>query len=507
MSSGPRLAGAAALLASLALAAGVEWAAGPSLTGRSRVDRELDEEARAVLEELVGIDTTEPNGSTVAARAMAARFRAAGFPEEDLHLVGPLEKKQNLVVRLHGAGGGAKALLLLAHLDVVAARRGDWSSDPFSLVEKEGYLYGRGTIDMKDMAACWVVTLLDLKRRGVRPVRDIVLALTADEEGGGANGVDWLVRNRRDLVDADFGLTEGGGGQIHDGRYAVYNVQAAEKVYLTFRLDARDAGGHSALPRPGNPITRLAAALARLDSLQFPPRLTEVTRAFFARMAEIEGGSIGLDMRRIADSPPSALRSLRPSDAADAARRLSRQPYYNALLRTTCTATRLEGGHAENALPQTATAWVNCRLLPDEVPGEVERALVEAVADPEVKVTPLGSAHPGPAAPLLPEVMQAVERAVAERWPAVPVVPTLLTGATDGRILRRAGIPTYGLGAFENIEDSRAHGRDERIGIRQFREERALLASIVTRLSGAPSPRPPSGSATAATRPSAPGRR
>ncbi len=476
MSPGARLAVIASLAASAALAAlgvGVEWAAERS---PGQAARALDEEARDVLEELVAIDTSEPNGSTAAARAMQARFRAAGFPAEDAHLAGPLEHKQNLVVRLRGAAGGGKPLLLLAHLDVVAARRGDWSSDPFRLIEKDGYLYGRGTVDMKDMAACWVVTLLDLKRRGVRPVRDVVLALTADEEGGGANGVDWLVRNRRDLIDADFCLTEGGGGQIHDGRYTVYNLQAAEKVYLTFRLEARDAGGHSALPRPGNPIVRLAAALARLGPLQFPPRLNDVTRSYFSRMAAIEGGAIGLDMRRVAET-----------EDPEAARRLSRQPYHNALLRSTCTATRVEGGHAENALPQSATAWVNCRLLPGEAPAEVERAIVEAVADPAVSVTRLGGGQAGPPAPLLPEVTQAVEAAVGDMWPGMPVVPTMLTGATDGRILRAAGVPTYGLGAFKDIEDSRAHGRDERIGARQFREERALLAAIVTRLSGAPS--------------------
>ena len=482
MLSGPRLAGAAVLMTLIALFAltvAVERAADLAAPGRPQPNPPLDVEARAILQELVEINTAEPHGSTAAALAMAARFRGAGFPEEDIHLAGPEERKQNLVVRLRGDGGSSKPLLLLAHLDVVEARREDWSSDPFTLVEREGYLYGRGTTDMKDMAACWVVTLLDMKRRGVRPVRDVVLALTADEEGGGANGVDWLVRNRRELIDAAVCLTEGGGGQIHDGRYVVYNLQAAEKVYLTFRLEATDAGGHSALPRAGNPISRLAAALTRLEAHRFPPRLNEVTRGFFTRMAEVESGSIGLDMRRLVSGEAG--------EADTAARRLSRLPYYNALLRTTCTTTRVEGGHAENALPQRATAWVNCRLLPEEVPDEVERALVQAVGDSQVSVSRVGEAHPGPAAPLLPEVVEAVSRAVGEMWPDVPVVPTMLTGATDGRILRRAGIPTYGLGAFKNVEDSRAHGRDERIGIRQFREERALLASIVTRLSGAPS--------------------
>ncbi len=497
MHPGARAAAVAVLLAALVTLVLAADRLFPGLTSRQPA-RELDRAAREILEELVAINTVEPRGSTEAALAMAARFRAAGFPDEDIHLVGPLPHKQNLVVRLRGTRPELKPLLLLAHLDVVEARREDWSTDPFTLAEKDGYLYGRGTTDMKDMAACWVVTLLDMKRRGIRPQRDVVLALTADEEGGSANGVEWLVKTRRDLIEAAFCLTEGGGGQIHDGRYTVYTLQAAEKVYLTFRLEATDPGGHSALPRRGNPIVRLAAALGRLDSLQFPARLNEVTRSFFARMADVEGGSIGLDMRRLAEaplpgaggsSPPSTLllRSTLPADAADAERRLSRQPYFNALLRTTCTATRIEGGHAENALPQRAIAWVNCRLLPDDSPDEVERALVEAIRDANVKVTRVGDPSQGPAAPLVPEVVQAVEDAVAEMWPHVIVVPTMLTGATDGRILRRAGIPPSGLGAFEDISDSRAHGRDERIGIRQFREERALLAAIVTRLSGAPS--------------------
>ena len=508
---------AAALLASVALAAlAVTVEHGPGIGSTAAQDsRVLDGEARAILEELVGINTVEPRGTAEAVRAMAARFRAAGFAPGDLHQAGPNDRKQNLVVRLRGTGSAAP-ILLLAHLDVVEARREDWSTDPFALLEKGGYYYGRGTTDMKDMAACWAAALLDMRRRGVVPARDVVLALTADEEGGGANGVDWLVRNRRDLIDAAFCLTEGGGGQIHEGRYRVYNVQAAEKVYVTFTLEATDAGGHSALPRPGNPISRLAAALDRLASLEFPVRLNEVTRGYFARMAAIEGGSIGLDMKRLvseaaavapasssapgAASAPPALRPPALSgppqrraegppspDAADAARRLSRLPYYNALLRTTCTATRVEGGHAENALPQSAKAWVNCRLLPDDRPEDVEHALVEAVRDPQVAVRLAGAASPGPASPLLPEVVGAVERAVGGMWPGVPVVPVMLTGATDGRILRRAGIPTYGVGAFENIEDNRAHGRDERIGVRQFREERALLSALVTTLSGAPS--------------------
>ncbi|HSK10427.1 MAG TPA: M20/M25/M40 family metallo-hydrolase [Vicinamibacterales bacterium] len=484
-----RVAGIALVAGALALVA--------LATGGQRAGGEaaLNEEARSILQELVELDTSGQNGTTRAAQAMAARFRAEGFPPGDIHLVGPADHKQNLVVRLRGSGR-ARPLLLLAHLDVVEARREDWSVDPFTLLERGGYYYGRGTTDMKDMAAAWVVALLEMKRRGLVPDRDVILALTADEEGGDANGVDWLVRHRRHLIDAEFCLTEGGGGQMHDGRNVVYRVQAAEKVYLSFRLEARDAGGHSALPRPGNPIYRLAAALERSSRLEFPARLNEITTAFFRRMAAVEGGAIGRDMELITGGDP----------APDALRRLSRLPYYNALIRTTCVATRVEAGHAENALPQSATAVVNCRLLPGDVPGDVEGRLVEAVADPEVVVSMIGEADSGPVSPLAPEVMGPIEQVAGEMWPGVPVVPVMEAGATDGRILRRAGIPTYGLGAFQPVEDDRAHGRDERIGVRQFREERQFLARLVTRLSEAPSRPRPSRPATEPTRPSTPER-
>jgi len=473
---------------------------------------------------LVQIDTTEERGTAGAVAAVAARFRAAGFPDSDIHVVGPSERKQNLVVRLRATAPTRRPLLLLAHADVVEARREDWSVEPFRFLERDGHYYGRGTTDMKDIAACWTSTLIELKKAGSPLARDIIFALTADEEGGDSNGVEWLVRNRRDLVDAEYCLNEGGGGQIHDGRYAVYNVQAAEKVYLSFRLEARDSGGHSALPKRENPIYRLASALGRLGSHQFPARLNEVTREYFNRMSRIETGEVAKDMDTVArasdetsslrlDPERGALAPSRraaprlPPSAEDAIRRLSRLPYYNALVRTTCTATMLEGGHAENALPQMARAVVNCRLLPEDSPQEVQRTLAEVIGDPGVSVTALGKDDRGPASPLLPEVIAAVEGVAREMWPGVPVVPVMATGATDGRILRREGIPTYGLGAFENIEDNRAHGADERIGVKQFREELEFLSRVVRAVSSPapsrPAPYPP---ATTASRPSRPER-
>jgi acetylornithine deacetylase/succinyl-diaminopimelate desuccinylase-like protein len=428
--------------------------------------------ARDVFKELIEINTTDSVGSTTrAAEAMAARLKAAGFADSDMHVLGPDPRKGNLVVRLRGTGP-RKPILLLAHLDVVEARREDWSFDPFTFLERDGYYYGRGASDMKDMAAAWVANLIRYRREGFRPSRDIIVALTADEEGGTFNGVDWLIRSHRDLIDAEYCLNEGGGGQIHNGRYTVMNVQAAEKVYLSFALVSKNPGGHSSLPVKDNAIYHLAGALSRLARFDFPVRLNEVTRAYFDRMSHVEKGPLAADLKAVTARPPD------PGAVA----RLSRIAYYNALMRTTCVATELEGGHAENALPQTARAVVNCRLLPDESPSAVQQALGRTVADAKVSIAPIGEPDLAPASPLNPGMMHGVEGVTSALWPGVPVVPVMGTGATDGRILRRAGIPTYGLGAFENIEDNRSHGKDERIGVRQFNEEVEFLYRLVKTL-------------------------
>jgi len=431
-----------------------------------------DHLARDVFKELVEINTTDSVGSTTrAAEAMAARLKAAGFADTEVLVLGPDPRKGNLVVRLRGTGP-RKPILLLAHLDVVEARRDDWSFDPFTFLERDGYYYGRGTTDMKDMAAAWVSNLIRYRRELFRPSRDIIVALTADEEGGAFNGVDYLLKNHRDLIDAEYCLNEGGGGQIHDGRYTVMDIQAAEKVYLSFALVSKNPGGHSSLPVKDNAIYHLAGALSRLARFDFPVRLNDVTRAYFERMSRLEKGQLAADLKAVTARTP---------DPA-AVSRLSRIARYNALMRTTCVATELEGGHAENALPQTARAVVNCRLLPDESPSKVQQALSRIVADTKVSVTPIGEPDLGPASPLNPEVMRGVESVASAMWPGVPVVPVMATGATDGRTLRRAGIPTYGLGAFENIGDVRAHGKDERIGIRQFNEEVEFLYRVVKTL-------------------------
>jgi acetylornithine deacetylase/succinyl-diaminopimelate desuccinylase-like protein len=430
--------------------------------------------AVAIFRELVEIDTTDSKGdNTAAARAVARRLVAAGFPEADVQVLVPHERKGNLVARLRGTGA-RKPLLLLAHLDVVEARREDWSIDPFRFLERDGFFYGRGTSDDKAMAAIFAANLIRLKQEGYRPDRDLILALTADEEGGDWNGVEFLLREHRGLIDAAYGLNEGGRGQIRDGRRIANVVQTSEKVYLSFTLEVRDPGGHSSVPRKDNAIYRLAAGLGRLAAFSFPVRTTETSRLYFERLAASQPGPLAADMRAVARVPPD------PAAAA----RISEIPLYNSMLRTTCVATRLEAGHADNALPQTARAVVNCRMHPDDPPDWVQATLVEALGDPRIAVTPKGTARPSPSSPLFPEFMDAVERITGDMWPGVPVLPTLSTGATDSLYLRGAGIPMYGVsGIFGDIDDVRAHGKDERVLVQSFHEGREFLYRLVKALS------------------------
>ncbi len=432
--------------------------------------------ARDIFRELIEINTTEAVGTTKAAEAMAARLRAAGFREEDVSVVGPNERKQNLVARLRGSGA-ARPLLLLAHLDVVEALREDWTLDPFKFTEQDGYFYGRGTSDIKEEAADLVANFIRLKREGFRPDRDLILALTADEEGGNDNGVNWLLKNRRDLIDAAYAVnTDAGGGQIVKGRHVRNAVQTSEKVYLTFALEVKNRGGHSSLPSKDNAIYRLAEGLARLSKFDFPVRTNDTTRAYFERMAANETGQTAADMLAVARTP---------TDEAAAARLSASSAYYNALLRTTCVATQLQGGHAENALPQTARATVNCRLLPEDNAADVEKTLVRVLADEQIKVTTISPAKPSPASPLRPELFGAVERVTKEMWPGVYVVPVLETGASDSLYLRGAGVPAYGVsGMFFDVDDVRAHGRDERVSVRSYFEGVEFMYRLLKALTG-----------------------
>jgi acetylornithine deacetylase/succinyl-diaminopimelate desuccinylase-like protein len=423
-----------------------------------------DRRAREIYKELVEINTTDtPAGNvTKAAEAMTARLRAAGFPESDLHVFGPDPRKHNLVARYHGTGA-KRPLLLLAHLDVVEAKREDWSFDPFTFLEKDGWFYGRGTSDDKAMAAQFVANVIRLKEEGFKPDRDLILALTADEEGGTFNGVDWLVKNHKDLIDAEFAINEGGGGNMRKGKYLTNEVQASEKVFQNFKLEVTNAGGHSSLPVKDNAIYHLSQGLARLAAFDFPVQLNEVTRAYFDRSAAVEADpKVAADMRAVAKPTP---------DPAAASRLSAQLPYWNSMMRTTCVATMLSGGHATNALPQLATANVNCRILPGESPNAVRDKLVEVLADPKIKVSFVGDANPSKPSPLRPDVMNTVESLTKEMFPGAIVVPVMSTGATDGLFLRNGEIPTYGVdGTFGDIDDVRAHGRDERVGVKQFFE-------------------------------------
>ena len=431
--------------------------------------------AREILKELVETDTTFTGNTTIAAQRLAARAIAAGFPEDDVHVVGAAENKGNLVVRLRGREGGHEPLLLLAHLDVVDASPEDWTLDPFTFVEQDGYYYGRGTADDKNEAAIHFANLLRLKAEGFQPDRDIIMALTADEESLdiSANGVRWLLANRPDLIDAEFAINEGAGGAMHDGERISNNVQASEKVYQSFTLLVTNPGGHSSLPRKDNAIYRLADALVRIRAHEFPVALNEVTQAYFERSADLEDGELAAAMRGVLTTPPA------PSAVAY----LSQTPYYNARLRTTCVATMLAGGHADNALPQSAEATINCRMLPTDDPVAVKQTLVTVIGDPEVSVKVSSPAVSSPPSPLSDETLGKIEAVTQQMWPGVPVIPIMSTGATDGLYLRNAGIPVYGVsGIFDDINENRAHGQDERVPVRSFYEGQEFLYRLTKRL-------------------------
>jgi acetylornithine deacetylase/succinyl-diaminopimelate desuccinylase-like protein len=423
-----------------------------------------DAKAREIYKQLIEINTTDtPAGNvTKAAEAIAARLTAAGFPAADVQVLGPDPRKHNLVARYRGSGT-RKPLLLVAHLDVVEAKREDWSFDPFVFLEKDGFFYGRGTSDDKAMAAILTANLIRLKQEDFKPDRDLILALTADEEGGKFNGVEWLLKNHRNLIDAELALNEGGSGQMKNGKYLINQVQASEKVYQDFRLEARNAGGHSSRPIRDNAIYHLADALGRLEKFDFPVNMNEVTRTYFERMATFEkDAAIAGAMRAVAAPAP-------PRQAVTALAHNS--AYYNALMRTTCVATMLDGGHATNALPQLARANVNCRILPGEAPASIKKQLETLIADPNVSVSFVDEANPSQPSPLTPAVMGPLESITKAMFPGVVVVPVMSTGATDGLFLRNAGIPTYGVeGIFYETDDNRAHGRDERVGVKQFYE-------------------------------------
>src|SRR5262252_410412 len=423
-----------------------------------------------IVKQLIEINTTDSVGNvTTAAEPMAKRLLDAGFPAADVQVIGPNDRKKNMVARLHGTGK-KKPVLLIGHLDVVEARREDWTTDPFQFVEKDGYFYGRGTQDMKSGDAIMVTTLIRMKKEGYKPDRDIILALTADEEGGRSNGVDWLLKNHRELVDAEFSLNaDGGGVTTQNGKAFIVELGASEKLYADYELEVTNPGGHSSIPTQENAIYRLSDALVRLQNYKFPFELNDVTRAFFEQTAKVKTGQEAADMLAVTKTLPDQA-------AID---RLSRDPYYNSTMHTTCVATRLQAGHANNALPQRATANVNCRILPGHSRAEILNELVKVVNDPKVSVTYVNNGVKvimgdrerialSPVA-LNPDVMDPLKQISAEMWPGAPVVPTMGTGATDGVYTNPAGIPTYGVcGLALDVDDDRSHGRDERLPVASY---------------------------------------
>ena len=430
--------------------------------------------ARDIYKQMIEIKSGFTTGSTTpVAEAAAARLRAAGFPESDIFVGGAIPKKANLVVRYHGTGA-RKPILLLAHTDVVEARREDWRMDPFTFIERDGYFYGRGTMDDKAQAAVWIANLIRYKREGFKPDRDIIVALTADEEGGGPyNGVNWLLKNKRSLIDADFCLNEGGWGEMAGGKKISNDLQVSEKYVVNFRLEVHNKGGHSSIPVADNAIYHLAGALDRLSKFAFPLKTNEVTRGYFEQMAKIETGPVKNDLAKVAVGSTDAMQRVAAAS-----------PAWNATLRTTCVATQLEGGHAMNALPQLAAATVNCRVLPEDSVEYVQSTLQKVFADDQVSVKTVGEVVKGPASPLRPDILKAVNRVTDTMWPGVPAVTIMVMGATDGLYLRAAGIPTYGVqGFFTDRDDVRMHGRDERMLVESFYEGQTFMYELVKALS------------------------
>ena len=435
----------------------------------SAADREM---AHDILKQLVETNTTHSTGSTgAAAEAMRDRLLKIGFPAGDIEVVGPSNKRLNLVVRYRAAAGAtAKPVLFICHLDVVEANRSDWTIDPFQLSEKDGFFYGRGTQDVKDSDASLVMSLILLKRAHFVPKRDLIVALTADEEGGPDNGVDWLLRNRKDLVNAGVVINPDAGGIVlKDGKAAEMDVEATEKLYADFQVVATSAGGHSSLPRPDNPIYEVGDALGRLERSPFPAELNAVTRAYLQSELKTAEPDRRVLLQRVLATP---------MDEA-AAQELSADPRLNATLRTTCVATMIAGGHAPNALPGSTTANVNCRILPGHPPEEVRQAIIAKLADPKLVVNYMDNAGaispsaPTTAAmappPLREDVTRPLRRVAEGMYPGIAIVPIMETGASDSIYTLSAGIPSYGIsGMGIDAGDDRAHGRDERLRVSAF---------------------------------------
>jgi len=444
--------------------------------------------ARDVLTEAVNTNTTASSGSTTAlARLLRTRLLAAGYPAGDVHIVGGDPKNQNLVVRLRGRASGKKAILLAAHLDVVEAKRADWTHDPFTLRSEGGYFMGRGASDDKSGVTVLITNLIRWKREGWTPDRDVVALFTADEESDATKGAQWVLAHARSLIDAEYCLnTDDGGVDLADGRPRSFGLGASEKVFVDFQLEATNPGGHSSRPRPDNAIYALAHALTRLEAYRFPVKLNEVTRAQLERAAALQTPDTAADMRRVAAgyAVGSAAGATPDAESEAAMRRLSGDPSFNALLRTTCVATLLDGGHADNALPQRARATVNCRMLPNDPPAEVEQTIRRLAGD-SVAVTVTYAPVPSEPSPLRPDLLAVVERLAARYFPGAPVIPGMAAGASDGLYFRNAGIPTYGLSAVASVDgEGNEHGLNEKVRERSVYDAVAYWNELVRALAG-----------------------
>jgi acetylornithine deacetylase/succinyl-diaminopimelate desuccinylase-like protein len=460
----------------LGRAAALVLVSASTLVGQTMPPDQERQVAREIYKEMVESKSGFTTGSTTPiAESVARRLKSAGFPDADIFVGGAIPTKANLVVRYRGTGG-RRPILLLAHTDVVEAKREDWTMDPFTLNERDGYFYGRGTGDDKAQAAIWIANLLRYKREGLRPDRDIIVALTADEEGGGPyNGVQWLLKNHRELIDAEFALNEGGWGESVGGKRLSNDVQVSEKYVVNYRLEVRNKGGHSSLPVPDNAIYHLAGALDRLSKFNFPLKTNIVTQAYFAAMSSIEDAAIRDDLAKVANNDPAAMERIARATTS-----------WNATLRTTCVATQLEGGHAKNALPQLAAANVNCRVLPEDTVDDVTRTLKRVIADDQVDVKVDGPVESGPPSPMRDDVMSAIRTVTEKMWPGVRAVPMMVMGATDGLYLRASGVPSYGVqGLFYDRDDIRFHGQDERLKVQSFYEGQTFLYELVKRLASA----------------------
>jgi acetylornithine deacetylase/succinyl-diaminopimelate desuccinylase-like protein len=474
----------AALLFSMLFATGLAQATdllASRQTSVSKVARAGETRFRDLYKELIEINTTLSSGScTQAAEAMKARLSKAGYPDSALHIIAPSDRPKdgNLIAVLAGSDPSAKALMLLAHIDVVEAKREDWVRDPFKLTEDGGYFYARGASDDKAMAAVFTDSMVRFKEESYRPKRTIKLVLTCGEETPNtANGVKYLIEHHRDLIDAGFALNEGGGGRLDGttGKYQYNGIQAGEKLYQDFTLETVNQGGHSSRPTPDNAIYQLATALTKIQAFEFPIEFNDATRGYFEKFGAILGGAQGADMKTVAAN----------GDAAAVAR-LKKDPSFNGSLHTTCVATRIEGGHANNALPQRVTANVNCRIFPGHPPEEIRQTLIKTIGNPDVKIAFESEPEKaGPPPQLTPEILGPIEKLTADMFPGVPVVPAQAAGATDGRFLTPIGIPTYGVsGMFSDGATTNAHGLNERIAVQSLMEGREFLHRLTKMYAG-----------------------